>query len=241
MIDDIDYSRAEKGRKESLDGTIQQGRYHVELYMAVRSELNRRGFTELDYARLIAVIAALDTQDARRHEARDTARTSLAAENEARTELKRIKRDLDSSLVDLFAEGIDVGVNRSAFDAGHALGNSTPKVSAYFGRIDAVLAKVADRLAPYNDGRNLHAEAQEAKSRLDLAQASQEVGVRQLPEETVKIHALKGEAFDLIEKFNRAGKRAFAGQAQKISLFNKDLILRARKKKKTTQESATGT
>lgn len=51
-----------------------------------------------------------------------------------------------------------------------------------------------------------------------------------LPLGTQKVLALKGEALELIEKFNRAGKRAYEGNAKMIALFNKDLILRARKK-----------
>lgn len=241
MTDDIDYSRAEKGRKESLEGTVQQLGYHVELYPSVKDALNRRGFTEQQFERMATLRQMLDTQEAMRHEGRGGARLALAEEAEARSELKSIKRDLDSTLMDLFAEGAGLGVDRDAFLAKGPIGNSTPKLSAYFARIDLSLERIASALAVYNDGRNLHAEARAARARLDAAQATQETSIRLLPEETVKIYALKGEAFGLIEKFNRAGKRAFEGRADKIALFNKDLILRSRKQKKAPAEVGTGT
>lgn len=72
------------------------------------------------------------------------------------------------------------------------------------------------------------------KGELDAAQGVQEAGLAGLPIETLKVYEAKGRLLDLIEKMNRRGKIAFDGQAHILALFNKDLVLRARTKRRAT-------
>lgn len=87
-------------------------------------------------------------------------------------------------------------------------------------------------LVEKNDGQSFVAELDRVKADLETAQANQEVGLGQLPEETQRFYELKGRVLAMIEKVIRTGKRAFAGDVEKIGRFNKDLLLRARKKAK---------
>lgn len=233
----IDLELAAKGRRESIIGINEQLAYCIKLYEeeGVGDALARRGITQEFIQRAVELQALLGSEDSRRHDARDQSRQALASEKQAFAELKGLKRDVDSSLVDLFKDHKDLPVTLDAFKAGGEIGKSTPKISAYFGRISEPLQKVTKQLAVYNDGRDLAAEAAAAKTRLDQAQSAQEVGLRMLPLGTQKVMALKGEALEFIERFNRAGKRAFEGNARMIALFNKDLILRARKKGLTAE------
>ena len=57
--------------------------------------------------------------------------------------------------------------------------------------------------------------------------------VASLPVETQKIYETKGMAVELIEELNAVAKNCFDGNAQLIALFNKDILLRGRKAKKS--------
>jgi hypothetical protein len=70
------------------------------------------------------------------------------------------------------------------------------------------------------------------KSELDAADTKQEVSVSSLPADTAKLYQTKGKLLEAIEDLNRAGKIAFDGDATKISLWNKDILVRARKARK---------
>lgn len=52
-----------------------------------------------------------------------------------------------------------------------------------------------------------------------------------MPAETLAVYEKKGRLLEQIEDLNRAGKSVFDGQADKIALFNKDILMRARKTK----------
>ena len=63
----------------------------------------------------------------------------------------------------------------------------------------------------------------------DPSPQAQELSRAMLSEETLDLYQLKGEVLVLIERLNRAGRTAFDGDANKAALFNKDLLLRARR------------
>jgi hypothetical protein len=75
-----------------------------------------------------------------------------------------------------------------------------------------------------------------AKQKLDTADTAQELTLANLPEETLKIYEAKGRVLEAIEDLNRLAKNAFAGQAEIIGKFNKDLLLRARKERKKVED-----
>jgi len=70
------------------------------------------------------------------------------------------------------------------------------------------------------------------KAALGGANASQELMLDSLPDDTQEVYEVKGKLLNLIEAQNRAAKRAFDGDALTIGRFNKDLILRATRERK---------
>ena len=70
------------------------------------------------------------------------------------------------------------------------------------------------------------------KSELDAADTKQEVSVSALPADTAKLYVTKGKLLEAIEDINHAGKIAFDGDATMIALWNKDILVRARRARK---------
>jgi hypothetical protein len=53
-----------------------------------------------------------------------------------------------------------------------------------------------------------------------------------LPADTEKLYETKGRVLEWIEDVNRAGKSAFDGDAARVAVWNKDVLMRARKERK---------
>ena len=77
------------------------------------------------------------------------------------------------------------------------------------------------------------------KSGLDNADATQEAAIAALPGDTQSVYEKKGRLLEMIEDMNRAGKSAFDGNATKMAMFNKDILLRGRASRKTSDASTT--
>ncbi len=228
-----------KGKSEPLVGLRDQGAYSLGLSEKYAAALARAGWTANEHAELQTVMAALDSQRAQQVEQRDQCRQSLAAEREALAEAKVFKRHLDLAVADLFARAaVDDSLvlipTRDAFRLRGLgeLGRSTAKHVSYLAEVRPHVQAVATQLAPYFDGRDAAKQLDEVRAALEAAQAKQEVTYASLPSDTEEVYEAKGRALLLIERLNRAGKIAFAGQAAVAAQFNKDILLRARKARK---------
>ncbi|MBM4345037.1 MAG: hypothetical protein FJ100_16835 [Deltaproteobacteria bacterium] len=86
------------------------------------------------------------------------------------------------------------------------------------------------RLAPYFNGLPAAAELERCRKALQGADASQEAALTALTADTRRVYAVKGRIVDLIEECNAVARNAFDGNAAIIGQFNKDLLLRGRRK-----------
>jgi len=234
-MDSIDYKWVAKGASIPLAGILDQARYHVRLAETYASELATKGWTREHTNMLLVAIAHIESERAYALEARDQSKANREREQTAITESKAFKADLVMAFDDLYFEGLISQDDRQAAKRTNGpLGRSAPAISRYLGEVRRLVEKHDNKLCPYFGGKSALALLDEVKDELDAAQMKQELDYKALPVETLKVYEAKGRALHLIEKMNRIGKRVFAGQAEKIALFNKDLILRDRKKRRST-------
>lgn len=233
-----------KGRNEPLVGVRDQVAYSEALAEKFRAELERAGFTAADAAEFAVVKATLQSERAEQQERRDQSKIQGDAEREALTEVKAFKRHLDLAVADLFSRAafdaaLTLPVTRDAFLTGRLgkLARSTPKHLSWLADVRPHVQTIATLLAPYFGGEDPVRRLDAVRAALDAAQASQEVGVASLPAETLDVYEAKGRALLLIERLNRAGKIAFAGNASVAAMFNKDLLLRARRSRKSATDT----
>lgn len=233
-MENIDYKLVAKGGSVPLAGLLDQARYHAELAKRFERQLGKKGWRPAHTSLILVTTADLETDRAAQLEARDESKANREREQAAITAAKEFKADLVMAFDDLFFDGVVTQQERQeANRTNGTLGRSAPAISRYLGDVRRLVEKYDDRLRPYFDGQSALGLLDKVKYELDEAQSKQETDYRKLPLDTLKLYEAKGRLLALIEKLNRIGKRAFAGQAEIVALFNKDLILRARKKRRS--------
>ena len=124
-----------------------------------------------------------------------------------------------------------------------AIDGSTRKMIAYLSGLKPVLAPVAEHFVPYFRDEAPMDVLNAALTGLQGTAGDQEHKQKLGPVKTAEQYVAKGKLLELIDEMNRVGKVAFAGQAQVIGQFNKDILWRSRRAKKTTtaktEETAT--
>lgn len=225
----VDMRLATKGGSEPRRGLVQQGNASVELAKKYATELAASGWSAEDTAGLEKNIARLELGAAKQADERGTARGASSAEQRAIDESKTFIRLLRNALPRALREANLPDVTAALFRAGGPLGRSTPKISDYLNRIRPSVAKLDKLLAKHFKGASASELLDKTKAALDQANATQEVALAGLPQETLQVYEAKGWVLEGIEDLNRAGKSAFDGQAQLAGQFNKDILLRARR------------
>lgn len=229
-MDEIDYKLVKKGASLPLAGVVEQGRYHAALADKYETQLSKRGWTRGNTNMLLTAVAHIDSERSYALDARDESKRNLYREQESVSMAKGFKADVVMAFDDLFFDGvIDAEDHKRVRTTNGTLGRSPTLISKYLNDIRSVVLKHEDKLRPYFENENAAVLLDAIKDQLDAAQITQETDYKALPRETLRVYEAKGKVLFLIEKMNRIAKRAFAGQAEIIGLFNKDLIQRARK------------
>lgn len=229
-MDTIDYKMVAKGASIPHAGILDQSRYHVRLVERHEVELVKKGWKREFLNQLVMAIALIDSERSRALDARDESKANRYRQEAAVAQSKAFKADLVMAFDDLhFDRRIDSQEHQRVRRTNGPLGRSPTAISKYLGDVRSLVEKHDSLLRPYFGGKSALAELDFVKDELDQAQEIQEIDYKALPLETLKFYEAKGRALFLIEKANRIGKRAFAGQAELIALYNKDLIQRARK------------
>ncbi|MBI5493766.1 MAG: hypothetical protein HY904_02000 [Deltaproteobacteria bacterium] len=191
-------------------------------------QLAKFGFTPDHRARMEEILKKIGTDRAEATDKRARSQSNTKTEREALSDVKALKRKLLSAADDLATDAVMNEDDRKALNAGRKLARSTTLHSAYLTKVRGVVERHSAALKPLMGGeRDPLTWLDDVKKALDSAQSTQELSVASLPTETAEVYESKGELLTLIEKANRAGCRAYDGDARTIGLFNKDLILRA--------------
>jgi hypothetical protein len=231
---DVNLRLVRKGRDEPLRGLAQQARVSVELAKMHAGPLEDAGWTPGDTVSLANNLDQLETDAAAQAEAMASSVALTRKEASARAGAKKFVRRLRNALPRALRENPDLGVSAEVFESG-PLRDSTPKILAYLARIRPHVVRLDEALKRYFGGATASMILDEVSTALETADAVQEATVEQLPVEWQKLHELKGLVLEQIEDLNRAGRSAFDGNAVVAAQFNKDILLRARQKKRTRE------
>ena len=229
----IDMKLVALGRKEPRDGIAAQIEVLVEL--ARKAEyapaLDEWGWPPSETDALAATGVTLSDNRSAQAEARDASKLATADQNAAFSNGKQLKRRLDRAVRSVFRRHDDLPVSEDAFEVGGTIRRSVPKLLAYFTKVEPHVAKIADKLKPRMGNIDPVAAVKQARIDLQAADTAQEVRLQDLPLETLEVYEAKGRAMLLIADLIDAAHNAFEEQAHIAALFNKDLIVRARKQR----------
>lgn len=233
-----DMRLVKKGRNEPLDGLLQEGRAHAELGGSHAGPLTLNGWPADDTTNVRTIVTQLDTKAAAKADAHEASLGLTSAQEVAIDRAKAFMRKLRNALPRALRENPTLGVSASAFAAGDTLGRSVPKISRYLGNIRPSVVKLDAPLTGFFGGTAPSTLLDAVKTELDTSDATQEAALAALPLETQKVYELKGRLLELIEDMNRAGRSAYDGDATTASIFNKDILLRARKAREKATDAS---
>jgi hypothetical protein len=229
----MDLQLAKKGRGEPRAGIVAQGTVHVGLGEQHAAELAAAGWPAAQTALLGEQVAKLEDVGAARAEAQDAARSATEREQAAIDAAKRVVRLLRNALPIALRQA-PADLTAQAFASG-TLHRTTTRIRQYLADVRPSVVKLDGALAPFFEGAYPGLKPSEVveQARLALGEAdqAQEVGLKDLPALTLELYEAKGLALRLIEDMNRAARIAFDGNAVLVGKFNKDVLLRARKKR----------
>lgn len=236
----IDRRLAAKGRGEPLQALVEQGRYHARLAAEHADALAADNWTPEQTAALLAEVEGLDTDRVRQLDERTGSQQATRREAEAVSDAKGLINRVRNVVGQVLRKHPDAGVTLEDFHSGGPLGRSTPKVSAFLLRLRAPVAKLDEAFAPFFKNQSLSTLLEDARRRLDEANAKQEVDLATLPEDTQKLYERKGRLLEHIEDLNAIARNTFDDAPTVRAAFNKDILNRGRRPKKAPEVPSPG-
>ena len=217
-----------KGQGQPRLGLVQQGKVSVGLAQEYPTQLATAGWSVKDTDAMAATVAELESDIAVQADNRASHGDAHRREQAGIDNAKKFLRLLSHALPRVLRE-TNSGLTASDFAVGTKLSRSTPKISGHLAKIRPHVATLDSELALSFGGQSALAQLDQVKSELDAADTKQEVSISALPADTARLYTTKGKLLEAIEDVNHAGKIAFDGDASKVALWNKDILVRARK------------
>lgn len=227
----LDRRLVAKGTSEPFQALVDQARYHLNLAQQHAAALGEHNWTAQQTADLAAELAALDTDRNRQLDERASAKEFTRNEAAAITEAKKLVNKIRNIARQVVRKNGQSGVSIDEFNAGGPLGRVTSKISEYLGRLRVPASKLDQAFAPYFKQQSLAKLIDEARARLDAANAAQETDLAGLPEDTVVVYERKGRLLEHIEDMNAVARNAFDDAPETRAKFNKDILNRGRRSK----------
>lgn len=228
----IDQRLARKGKGQPRKAVLQQARVLQALAVEHKAELADHGWDDADSLQFANHIAAAESAAGGRADVSNDADAKTKGEQAAIDGVKVFLRRLRLALPRVLRANVASGVTAASFALDEPLRRSTPKTVAYLIRIRPAVEKLDEPLKKHFGGAKASAELDAVKAALEKADTDQESAQAAGPVETQVLNEAIGRLLEDIEDVIRAGKSAFDGQATVAAKFNKDLILRARRRKK---------
>lgn len=229
-----------KGRSEPRLGLVEQGKVTAGLAVEHAAALAGFGWSADDTKKLQEGVAELEGDISVQAENRAAAVDATRNEREGMAQAKKFLRLFRNQLPRALRTSGVQGVREEDFHAGGPLGRSTAKIVGYLAKVRPHVQKLDQAMKPMFGGKSPLAELDAAKARLESADVNQEVAQSALPADTAKLYETKGRVLEWIEDVNRAGKSAFDGDAARMAIWNKDVLVRARKERKKEEEGGGG-
>lgn len=217
-----------KGIGQPRLGLIEQGKVSVAQAKAHEGLLAAAGWSSADTDAMSALVTELEGDVSVQADHRASSHAAHSNEQAGIDHAKAFVRRLSLALPRVL-RNTQTGLTDSEFAIGENLQRMTPKIVGYLTRIRPHVQTLDSELAPAFEGKSALAELDRVKGELDGADAHQETTYASLPADTAKLYETKGKLLEAIQDLNRAGKIAFDGDSTKLALWNKDIVVRARK------------
>jgi hypothetical protein len=228
----FDEKMVKKGQGEPREGLLQQGEYHLTLGRELATDLAACNWGPDKTDKLDADVQLLGSAMGAQAEARGLSKSATGSEIGAISEAKELIGALRNAAPLVLRENPVPGVSKESFESGGPLARSTPRIRAYLEKVRPAVETLDSTFQKYMRGQSPLARLDDIKTRLVESDAKQENLVSKLPEDTQRIYECKGLILQAIEDMNRTARIAFAGKAEVVARFNKDILQRARKAKK---------
>jgi hypothetical protein len=207
---------------------LQQARVLQKLAIEHKEALADHGWDDGDATQFASRIEALEAALGGRAQATNESDHQTKSEQSELDAVKAFLRRLRLALPRVLRENTASGITATAFAVETPWGRSTPKAIAYLIKIRPAVLALDASLKKYFAGKNASDVLDTVKLALEKADTDQESAQAEGPVETQALNATVGQVLEDVEDVIRAGKSAFDGDAPRLALFNKDLILRAR-------------
>lgn len=227
----IDQRLARKGKGQPRLALLQQARILHALAVEHKDVLAEHGWDANDTTKLNDDTTGLEQLLGGRADVANEAEQSTKAEHAALDAVKGYLRRLRLALPRVLRDN-SLGISMDTFAVPDSMRRSTPRIIGYLVRIRPAVEKLDGALLKYFGGKKASEELDVVKAALEKADTDQETAVASGPVETLALYEAMGRLLEDIEDVIRSGKSAFDGQAVVAAQFNKDLILRARGRKK---------
>jgi hypothetical protein len=228
MSTEIEERQIQRGGQDGHTALVEQvgaSYAHAETY---KEPLVQAGLDPGWYPTTKTLLASVMTLLGSQTSTRDGALSSTMEEGAACSRLKAVMRQEKTAAEIVLANGPVAGVYLSSFMTG-PLGKSTKGVLEQAARIHPFVVALEEPLKRYFKGQSPTAVLDQAIEGLIAASDAQESKHTSAPLETRALRLAKGKLLDQLELLNRVARIAFDGDAQIRALFNKDILLRARR------------
>ena len=225
----VDERLVKKGQGQPRLGLIEQGKVSVGLAREYATELAGAGWSKADTNAMEALVTELENDVAAQAESRAGTHSAHSGEQAAIDDAKTFIRRLDHALPRVLRTTDGSGVTMADFAVGGSLGRSAAKIAGHLTKIRPYVAGLDSALKKSFGGQSALGQLDSVKSALDAADTQHAVAASALPTDTATLYEAKGKLLEAIEDLNRAGKIAFDGDATKVAMWNKDILVRARK------------
>jgi len=219
-----------KGRMYRSEAVTQQARVAIGNAVAHAPELASAGWQTGNTEELESLLTQLLRAESDKTVARTDAMNLTLGETEAHQEVKATYRKVREALGIVLRDGAVEGLTLDHFTVGDKM-RGTANTLLHLERVIPLVARLDAPLSRFFPAQKASELLDAARARLEKADSEQELARGALPTETVSVLELKGRILDLVEELNAIARIAFDGQAELRAKFNKDLLLRGRRRK----------
>lgn len=225
-----------KGRREPPAELAQQGAATREAMTLHETTLRRFGLTDARRQALIENVEALFKMIAQGFAQREEGRGATRQRDRELAAAKAHIRVLQQAVPMAIADARRANDSSVSMDTDEAflirgLGRKASGVVQYLLRVEGLVELLDPYLKPFFEGRSALEQHRALRGALSDAEAVQDTTLGQLQVATQDYYAVKGRLLEAIEDVNRIGRIAFDGNATVAAVFNKDVLLRGRRRR----------
>ena len=217
------------GARESHEAMLEQIAKSLETEGLYVEKLRATGFPQAKHDEMVELQGKLGNLLAKRTDttqgSKDDTRNQVAAVANLKDHFNKLH-----TLMPIIERDYKPGVDVNCFKPKGRLGNSAKGLITHGKNTKEILTNLNDFFVSYFEGASPIEEHNRLLKLAEDANAQQETSAEASPPLTAEINATKGRLLELLDDLNRVGRVAYMNNAEIAARFNKDILLRARRK-----------